>query len=101
MAILDLTRRATTRTLSKIAFMDMAYPHLGAGMAGVARYGEVIQQARASIDPLVIATMERYALASSFERDDVAAFLDVLVADGGVNLTQAERDAVVNGWPVG
>ena len=86
-------------TLSKVAFMDMAYPLLGAGLAGVQRYGEVLTQAKASAAPLVVAAMERYTHATDFERDDVATFLDILVADPGVNLTSAERDAVVNGWP--
>jgi len=85
--------------LSKVAFMDMAYPLLGAGLAGVQRYGEVLTQAKASAAPLVVAAMERYTHASVFERDDVATFLDILVADPGVDLTSAERDAVVNGWP--
>ena len=87
-------------TLTKVAFMDHAYPCLGAGVAGIARYGNVISQARASVSDLVIAAMERYAHAQTFERDDVADFLDILVADPSVDLTQAERDLVVDGWPV-
>ncbi len=87
------------KTLSKVAFMDLAYPLLGTGLAGVQRYGEVLTQAKASTSPLVVAAMERYAHASVFERDDVATFLDILVSDPGVDLTQGERDAIVNGWP--
>ena len=85
--------------LSKVAFMDLAYLFLGADLAGVSRYGEILLQAKASASPLVVASMERYTHASIFERDDVATFLDILVADAGVDVTQAERDAIVNGWP--
>lgn len=95
----DTEETSTPATLSKVAFMDMAYPLLGAGLAGVQRYGEVLTQAKASAAPLVVAAMERYTHATEFERDDVAAFLDILVADSGVDLTSAERDAVVGGWP--
>jgi len=90
---------ATPVTLAKVAFMDLAYPFLGVDLAGVARYGEILTQAKASVSPLVVASMERYTHASVFERDDVATFLDILVADAGVDVTQAERDAIVNGWP--
>jgi hypothetical protein len=86
--------------LTKVGFMDMAYPLLGEGMAGVERYGHVLTQAKASTSPLVVAALERYMHASSFERGDVATFLDILVADESVDLTEAERDAVINGWPV-
>ncbi|WP_417456176.1 hypothetical protein [Kordiimonas sp.] len=89
----------TPKTLSKVAFMDAAYPLLGSGLTGVQRYGEVLTQAKASASPLVVAAMERYTHATAFERDDVATFLDILVSDPGVDLTQGERDAIVNGWP--
>lgn len=85
--------------LSKVAFMDLAYPLLGAGLAGVGRYGEILLQSKASASPLIVAAMERYTHASVFELENVATFLDILVADPGVDLTQEERDAVVNGWP--
>lgn len=87
--------------LSKVAFMDLAYPLLGADhMAGIARYGAVLMQAKASTSALVVAAMERYAHASVFEREDVATFLDILVGDPSVDLTQAERDTIINAWPV-
>lgn len=86
-------------SFSKVAFMDHAYPLLGDGLEGVSRYGEVLTQAKESASPLVVAAMERYTHASVFEREDVATFLDILVADAGVDLTQAERDAIIDGWP--
>jgi len=88
-----------TAKLSKVAFMDFSYPHLGGGFAGISRYGEILSQAKANTSPLVVAAMERYTHASVFERGDVATFLDILVADTGVDVTQAERDAIVSGWP--
>ncbi|WP_417449524.1 hypothetical protein [Kordiimonas sp.] len=95
----DTDHTATPSTLSKVAFMDMAYPLLGEGMAGVQRYGEVLTEAKASTSPLVVAAMERYTHANDFERDDVATFLDILVSDPGIGLSAMERDAVIGGWP--
>lgn len=87
--------------LSKVAFMDLAYPVLGADqMAGIARYGSVMMEAKASTNPLVVAALERYQFATVFERDDVASFLDILVGDTNVTLSQTERDAIIGGWPV-
>ena len=85
--------------LSKVAFMDLAYGHLGADLAGVARYGAIMLQAKASTSPLVVAAMERYAHASVFERGDVATFLDILLSDPSVDVTPGERTAIINGWP--
>ncbi|MEX0299204.1 MAG: hypothetical protein AB3N28_09045 [Kordiimonas sp.] len=87
------------QTLSKVAFMDHAVDVLGGGLTGITRYGEVIKAARASESAPVITAMERYQNATNIECDDTAVFLDILVADADIPLSQGDRDTIIDGWP--
>jgi hypothetical protein len=79
--------------------MDLCYSNLGGGTVGIARYGEVLQAARASVVNTVFAAIERYDHATAFEKSDVEQFLAILVAANVGNLTQGECDAIIAAWP--
>ncbi len=90
---------ALPNTLTKVSFMDHAYDCLGGDLSGISRYGDIIGQAKASANPLAIASLERYRHASVLERDDVANFLDILISDPTVDLTTDERNVIIDDWP--
>ena len=88
-----------TAELTKVAFMRLAAEALGGGMAGMVRFEEIFAAARTSTQPGVAFAMEQYTHALAFECDAVAAFLDLFVAYGLGNITQAERDLIIDNWP--
>lgn len=90
----------TYQTMEKIDFMDHVYACLGGGLDGIAAFGAILMEARASTDPMVVAAMERYASANTFNRDESSVFLDILVAASDVTFSQAQKDKIIADWPM-
>lgn len=66
--------------------------------AGITRYGNILKTARASVDPGVIAALDQYDDAINFRKSKVEIFLSLLNADNEI-VTDAELDAIIQGWP--
>ena len=85
--------------LTKVEFMNVAAEALGGNPAGVVRFDTVFMAAKDSTEAGVPFAVEQFMLATVLERDEVAPFLDLMVGYALGDLTQAERDAVIDAWP--
>lgn len=65
--------------------------------AGLARYGRIIKDARASESDAVYGALDQYDDATNFHKEKVAIFLGVLVTDEVV--TPTEFAAIIANWP--
>lgn|GEM_PF-1830406 len=89
----------TYSSLSKVQFQDLCVVQLGGDATGRARYVSVMNQIKASTNPDTAFSYERYLAANALERDDVAVFLTLLVADPQNDLTEQEKDLIIASWP--
>lgn len=67
-------------------------------LAGMDRYGAILQAARASTDNLVVAAVDQYDTEKYFRKDKVLRFLGVLNVNGDI-VTDAELAAFNVQWP--
>lgn len=67
-------------------------------IAGMRRYGAILNAARASVDPGTVAALDQYDDATNYRKDKVGIFLSFLNADGQI-VTNAEYAAIIANWP--
>lgn len=66
--------------------------------AGLARYGEILKNVRASKVPAVIGAFDQYDNSPAFRKDRVTVFLGVLNSTDPKIVTDAELAAIVGNW---
>lgn len=90
------------RILSKTAFQDYAITQLGNGLTGMARFTTIMDATRDSTNAAVRFAFARYEAAQTFEKENTATLTAVMAADSTTgHLTDAERAAILDNWPVG
>lgn len=90
------------RVLSKTAFQDYAITQLGNGLTGMARFTTIMDATRDSTNAAVRFAFSRYEAAQTFEKENTATLTAVMAADSTTgHLTDAERAAILDNWPVG
>jgi len=67
-------------------------------LAGITRYGEILIDGRASVNPATVAAFEQYNRATNFRKDKVQVFLGILNADNLI-VSNAEFAAIIASWP--
>lgn len=92
--------QARPLVLSKTAFQDYAISRLGGGLAGMARFTEIMDATRDSSSGAVRFAFARYEAAQTFEKENTALLTAVMAADStGGHITEAERTAILDNWP--
>lgn len=93
---------AAPRVLSKTAFQDYAVSQLGGIPTGMGRFTEIMDATRDSTSPAVRFAFARYEAAITFEKANTAALTAIMAADSqSGHITDDERTAIVDNWPVG
>jgi hypothetical protein len=68
-------------------------------LAGLARYGAILKDGRASTEPTVIAAFDQYDRATAFRKDKVTLFLGVLNSGTPKIVEDNELAAIIGNWP--
>lgn len=88
------------RILSKTAFQDYAITQLGGGLAGMARFTEIMDATRDSTSAAVRFAFARYEAAQTFEKGNTDLLTSVMAADTTPgHLTPTEQLAIISNWP--
>ena len=94
------------KVLTKSEAQDHMAVSLGAGSSGRTRFGKVMKSVRASNDDEVSGFLvEKWDGVTECRKNETSTWLLLLVSKGTAAVTpaftQAEHDAIINGWPNG
>lgn len=101
MALVIVQATTGAKVLSKTEFRNHAAYQLGGTPAGMILFVQIMAslETKAETDELVSFIYSHFQDAQSFRMYEVADFLDLLVADADVSLSQEQRDDIINNWP--
>jgi hypothetical protein len=95
-----ISHASNPRILSKTAFQDYAISQLGGGATGMARFTEIMDATRDSVNGAVRFAFARYEAAQTFEKTNTETLTAIMAADSQAgHITSAERTAIIDNWP--